>query len=98
MKCKSLSRFFGNFANPTKLEIITLLKDKPMCVNEMVKSIQEEQSKISHNLKKLVDCHILTVKQNGKLRIYSLNTDTVLPILNLVKKHVQCHCKCGCNQ
>jgi len=54
--------------------------------------INEEQSKVSHNLKKLTDCNFLDVKQEGKKRIYSLNKETIIPLLNLVKKHVQKYC------
>ena len=93
MRCKSFDLFFQNFANKTKLDIILALKEEPLSVNEIAEKMGEEQSKISHNLKKLVQCNILRVEQQGKQRIYSLNKDTVIPILDLVGKHVQDHCK-----
>lgn len=93
MRCSSFDSFFLNFANRTKLDIIFALKHTPLSVTEITKKTNLEQSKVSHNLKKLTQCNILTVKQKGKQRIYSLNKDTVLPMLNLVEKHVRHHCQ-----
>ncbi len=92
MRCKSFDLFFQNFANKTKLDIILVLKDTSLSVNEIATKLGEEQSKISHSLKKLIQCNILRVEQQGKQRIYSLNKDTVLPMLKLVEKHVKNHC------
>ena len=96
MCCKYYETFFLNFSNKTKLDIILALKEKPLNVTEITKKLDAEQSKISHNLKKLAACNLINVKQQGKMRIYSLNHNTVLPILKLVEKHVQNHCKGSC--
>ena len=93
MRCNAVEIFFNNFAQKTKLNIILTLKEKPLSVSEISKQINEEQSKVSHNLKKLAECNILAVQQKGKQRIYSLNKETVLPLLNLVEEHVKHHCK-----
>jgi ArsR family transcriptional regulator len=89
----SYNKFFVNFANDTKLKIILALRENPLSVSEIVKKVGEEQSKISHNLKNLLQCHILNVKKSGKERIYSLNNDTVIPMLKLVENHTK---KCCC--
>jgi len=96
MYCKSYETFFLNFANKTKLDIILTLKDKSLSVTELVNKLNQEQSKISHSLKKLESCNILKVEQKGKQRIYSLNHQTVIPILKLVEQHVKSHCVGGC--
>jgi DNA-binding transcriptional ArsR family regulator len=80
------------------MEILYLLRARPMSVSEICKAMEEEQSKISHNLKKLVECHILDVEQKGKQRIYSLNKDTIIPILDLVEKHVRKYCGQVCRR
>ncbi|MBU0459427.1 MAG: metalloregulator ArsR/SmtB family transcription factor [Nanoarchaeota archaeon] len=98
MKCQAVESFFVNFANKTKLDIILCLKEKPLSVNDLAKELNEEQSKISHNLKKLTECNILMVKQKGKQRIYSLNQQTVIPLLKLVEKHVQSYCRGKCKK
>ena len=92
MKCKSYNLFFETIASKIRLNILELLQNKPMSVNEICSELEEEQSKISHNLKKLADCHILDVKKEGKKRIYSLNKDTIVPLMNLANKHVEKYC------
>jgi len=93
MKCKSYNLFFETIASKIRLRILELLQRKPMSVNEICSELNEEQSKISHNLKKMVDCHILDVKKEGKKRIYSLNKDTIVPLMDLVDTHVSKYCQ-----
>lgn len=94
----SYENFFINFANKTRLRIIVLLKNKALSVGEISKELDEEQSAVSHNLKKLASCRILNVERKGKERIYSLNKDTVLPMLRIVDKHVCSFCKGSCEK
>lgn len=97
MRCTSFDNFFGNFANKTKLSVIKLLKDRPLSVTEIAEKLNEEQSKISHSLRKLTECHIIKFEQKGKQRIYELNKETVIPMLELVEKHVRSYCR-ECNK
>ena len=97
MKCPSYNLFFETISPKIRVSILELLKNKPMSVNEIASALKEEQSKISHNLKRLTDCHLLDVRQEGKKRIYSLNKETMLPLMKLVEKHVKKFCckECG---
>lgn len=94
--------FFTNLANPLKIEIITLLKEKGSSVGELSEKLKVEQSKISHALALLKKCRIVNVKQEGKKRIYSLNKKTILPMLNMIDKHSKSFCNCkeckGCEK
>lgn len=96
MTKKSYYNFFVNLSNKTKFDIIMALKEKSMNVGEIVKKINAEQSAVSHNLKDLAECKIVEVKQKGKQRIYSLNKETVTPLLKIVEKHVCKCCKLNC--
>lgn len=84
--------FFSNLANPLKIGIILSLREKSKNVTEITKDLIVEQSKISHALQSLKSCNIVNVKQNGKERIYSLNKDTIVPMLELINKHANIHC------
>ena len=84
--------FFETISTKTRMEILCLLRERAKSVSEICKALGEEQSKISHNLKRLIDCHVLEVNKKGKKRIYSLNKDTIIPILDLVEKHVKKYC------
>jgi DNA-binding transcriptional ArsR family regulator len=88
--------FFNNLANPLKIKIITSLREKEKSVTELSDSLQVEQSKISHALATLKCCNIVTAKQDGKQRIYSLNKKTIIPMLNLIDKHANTFCNKMC--
>ncbi len=97
MKCNAYHVFFRSLANSLKIEIITYLKNKPASVTELTKKLNVEQSKLSHALSSLKHCHIVEVKKQGKSRIYSLNKKTILPILEILDKHIKTFCKGGCS-
>ena len=96
MKCKSFNMFFETIANKTRMKIINALFIKPLSVSEICKQTDEEQSKISHNLKVLRDCRIINAETKGKKRIYSLNKETMIPLMQLVEKHVSKYCGKQC--
>jgi len=92
---KTYAIFFRNLANPLKLKIISILAEKPMNVNDITRELNAEQSKVSHALALLRCCSIVTAKKVGKERIYSLNKETILPMLKLIDKHENKYCdKC----
>ncbi len=97
MKCDNYHIFFKNLANPVKNQIISVLKEKPMSVNELSKKLGIEQSKLSHALANLRFCNLTKCKQKGKKRIYSLNKKTILPILKIIDKHRTDYCP-GCKE
>jgi ArsR family transcriptional regulator len=88
--------FFTNLANPLKIGVILILRKGEKNVGEISKEMKVEQSKISHALHSLKSCNIVNMKQKGKERIYSLNKDTILPMLELIDKHSLIHCKGRC--
>jgi len=88
--------FFSNLSNKLRMDIVELLRESSKNVNEISKRLNVEQSKASHALKTLKCCNIVTVKQIGKQRIYSLNKKTILPILRLIDKHARTHCRDEC--
>jgi DNA-binding transcriptional ArsR family regulator len=97
MKCPSYNLFFSTISHPLRMKIVQALQVKPMSVTELKASLKEEQSKISHNLQKLRQCHIVESARKGKQMIYSLNKETVAPLLQLVEAHVKKYCKEVCH-
>lgn len=98
MNNKTYHIFFSKLANPLRIEIISLLKknEKGLSVTEITKNMWVEQSKVSHALADLRNCNLVTVKQKGKQRIYSLNKETMLPILEIIDKHSEKNCGGNC--
>ena len=81
--------FFKAFSNDTRLELISLLRKKPLTVTEICKKTGFEQSRVSHNLKCLENCGFVSVKNKGNFRKYSLDEETILPIVDLFEKHIR---------
>ncbi len=88
--------FFDTISNKTRMTIIESLLKGDKSGSEICFDMEEEQSKVSHGLKRLMECNFLEVKRDGKKRIYSLNQETVVPILRLVDKHVAKFCDKSC--
>lgn len=98
MKYNHYYNFFGNLASPLKTKIIEHLKKKSLTVSELSEKINEEQSKISHALANLKECSIVISEPKGKNRIYSLNKETIVPLLKIIDKHKSKNCKEGCKR
>jgi len=81
--------FFKAFSNKTRLEIINLLRKKSLTVMEMCSKTGFEQSRVSHNLKCLEDCGFVIVSRVGNYRKYSLDEETIVPIVKLFEKHMK---------
>ncbi len=96
MKKSSYDNFFMNFASKSKFDIIMALRDGPLSVTEIARKVGDEQSAVSHNLSKMAGCHVLEMRKEGKQRIYSLNKETVMPLIELVECHVRRCCMGRC--
>ena len=81
--------FFKAFSNRTRLEIINLLKKKQLNVMEICKKTGFEQSRVSHNLKCLENCGFVIVTKDGNYRKYTLDKETIVPIVDLFEKHIK---------
>lgn len=89
--------FFTNLANPTRLAAIQQLQNQPMSATELATALGQEQSMISHNLKPLIECNLLSVQRVGKKRIYTVNTETLTPIFAAIENHAKKYCPTGGN-
>ena len=85
-------RFFTNLANPTRLAAIEQLLNQPMSATELAAALNQEQSMISHNLKPLIACNVITPHKEGKKRIYTVNSETIAPIFAAIENHAQKFC------
>ncbi len=88
-KCGPYSAFFSALGNTNRLHILTALKTRPMYVTEIVDITSIEQSCVSHCLKILIQNGFVKYAPKGKYRLYSLNEETVVPLLNMIDKHIE---------
>ena len=97
MKFVSFDDFFTVLGNPQRVRILQLLnRAGEQSVNSIADQLGLEQSAVSHNMTRLLDCHFVAVHPSGKERIYSINQDTVKPIFDQIERHVKKHCAKGC--
>ncbi|MBS3170447.1 helix-turn-helix transcriptional regulator [Candidatus Woesearchaeota archaeon] len=85
--------FFETLGSKLKIDIILKLRESSFNVNELSNKLNQERSKVSHALKLLLECGFIKVKNKGRERVYSLNEETILPLLSIVEKHVNRYCK-----
>ena len=85
--------FFETLGTRLKIGIIDKLKYGSLSVNELSRQIGQERSKVSHALLSLGECGFVDARKEGKRRIYSLNKETIIPLLNLAERHVKKYCK-----
>jgi DNA-binding transcriptional ArsR family regulator len=89
---KTYRQFLGTLANENRIEIILALKKKSMNVSELMEELKMQQTTISHNLKRLQICGFVSFKQEGKFRKYSVNRETIIPLIELIEKHMNQYC------
>jgi DNA-binding transcriptional ArsR family regulator len=72
------------------MQVLHLLAYKgSMNVSEICNELGLEQTHVSHSLKCLTFCGLVTYNREGKSRVYSINAQTVLPLLKIVGDHLK---------
>ncbi len=84
-----LADFFKNFADPTRLKILTALDDNPLCVCEISEALSMTDSAVSHQLKILRDADLVRSQRQGKHIFYSLADAHVKDIIEKAIEHIQ---------
>ena len=83
-----LSEFYKIFGDQTRLRILDLLLNKPLCVNEISEKLDVSQSAISHQLKILRLSKVVKTETNGKKVYYSISDDHIKIILKYGLEHL----------
>jgi ArsR family transcriptional regulator len=78
---------FKALGNDVRLSILEELSRGALSVNEICKAIEEQQTRVSHELRCLTVCGFVNYRREGKNVLYSLNRNTVLPILRAADRH-----------
>ncbi len=85
----SLSRalLFRVLSNEVRIKLVESLAEGEKNVSDLCSAIGQEQTRVSHELRCLLVCGLVEYRREGRQIIYSLNSDTVLPILKAADKH-----------
>jgi len=81
--------FFMALSNKTRFAIIKLLRKSPRNVSEICNELGFEQSRVSHNLKCLESCGFVNTEWRGKNKVYCLDKEYIIPILNGIDAQIK---------
>lgn len=75
---------FKALSDPTRREIVTLLKEGRMSAGEIVSHFSSTNATISHHLSVLKSADLITDEKIGKFIYYELNTSVIDEIIGWV--------------
>jgi ArsR family transcriptional regulator len=78
-----ISEMYKLLADKTRLTILALLKEKELCVCDIVEIMKMTQPNVSQHLRKLKSGGIVNEKKRGQWVYYSLNLDNSLVVAAL---------------
>ena len=73
MDLNQISLISKALSDPNRLRIIHLLTYGEQCARELLEQMQITQSTLSHHMKILVDCGLVSMRKTAKWTHYSLN-------------------------
>ena len=85
---EKIADLFKAFADPTRVQILSNLVDRELCVTDISEAVEISQSAVSHQLRILKQMHLIKYRRDGKNLLYSLADDHVLTILQMGLEHV----------
>lgn len=83
-----MSAFLKVVADPTRLKIVNALLIGELCVCDLAKLLGMEHSAVSHQLAVLRKSAVVTVRQEGKVKYYSLSDNHINTVFNVTLTHV----------
>ena len=74
------------FSNPTRLEILNLLRDKEMSVTELIKKTKLSQANISQHLSIIKSKGIVASSRKGKNICYRLTNPKIIKAFDIIRE------------
>ena len=83
-----IADLFKAFADPTRVQILSNLVGRDLCVTDISEAVELSQSAVSHQLRILKQMYLIKYRRDGKNILYSLADDHVRTILEMGLEHV----------
>lgn len=89
-------------SDPKRLRIVDMLSCGELCACKILEAFHITQPTLSHDMKLLVEAGLVIDRREGKNIYYSLNTETLQDLQNVldklfsVKSDCICHKNCSC--
>jgi len=79
------AEIFQAMSDPSRLKILTLLREGELCACEIMIGLDRPQSSTSHHLSILKDAGLIKERKDGRWSKYRLSEGAIIEMLNLVK-------------
>jgi DNA-binding transcriptional ArsR family regulator len=83
----STVRLLKGFADETRLRVLCVLRDREVCVHDIVEALDMSQSAVSHQLRVLRDARLVAHRREGRHVFYRLADDHVREMLENALTH-----------
>lgn len=84
----ALSAVFSVLGDPTRLRIISSLREREMCVCDLAAVVGQSESAVSHQLRVLREQNLVVSRKDGRRRYYALDDTHVADLFGLALAHV----------
>jgi len=88
IKIKNLAIFFKVFSDPTRLKILSALKNCELCVCDLMELLNMKQSTISQQLRILRQTRLVKFQHKGKQVFYALDDKHIHKIFDMGVEHI----------
>jgi DNA-binding transcriptional ArsR family regulator len=78
---KKIARFFAVFSDCSRLRLLSALAISPLCVTDVAKILDMNQTTVSHQLRFLKSAGIVRASRVGKIIFYSLTNESINDVL-----------------
>ncbi|MBS7648582.1 MAG: metalloregulator ArsR/SmtB family transcription factor [Candidatus Bathyarchaeia archaeon] len=79
---KFRAKIFRALADPTRLEILEILRDGEKCVCEIIPLLGQPQPIVSRNLSILRRTGLVKVRKQGNRRLYSVTSSSIYHLID----------------
>ena len=80
--------FFSVFADYTRVKILSALAISELCVTDLSRILEINQTTVSHQLRFLKNARLVKSRRVGKTALYSLADSHVVSIIALAAEHI----------
>jgi len=92
------SMLFKAFGDPTRLKIVDMISCGELCACVILEEFNITQPSLSHHMKILCDCGLVSGRKEGKWTYYSLNEKAVQDFKALLTEVTSCNENCICKE
>ncbi|MBN1806029.1 MAG: helix-turn-helix transcriptional regulator [Sedimentisphaerales bacterium] len=84
-----VSQVLKALAHPVRLQIVEILKNRQMCVGDIVNALGGKQAITSQQLNMMKDKGILSCRRDGVKVYYQIENKNVIKLLNCIHDHCE---------